>query len=217
MKKIKFIIRKIKKNIFIFLNNSRKPEFVFRQQALFYEALTTIEDNVIIDKLKVDHKSSLCYYKDKTFELKFPLRYLKIINEIEVKRDILFSFKGLYTESRIWVQKFDLPNSNIIFTNEGRIIDKFYIDVEYFKLMKSSFFVLCPKGDYNWSYRFFEAIMCKAIPIIETNAIDKTMEGFRFYHKDQSIDTYIYSEEIVEFNYNRFLKLHTFLPFFYDI
>ena len=38
----------------------------------------------------------------------------------------------------------------------------------YFNSMKQSRFVLCPAGDTSWSFRFYEVLMCKSIPIVET-------------------------------------------------
>lgn len=40
-------------------------------------------------------------------------------------------------------------------------------DDEYFRTMARAKFVLCPRGDYAWTYRFFEAAMCGAIPLVE--------------------------------------------------
>jgi|688.fasta_scaffold168580_2 hypothetical protein len=37
----------------------------------------------------------------------------------------------------------------------------------YFEKMCQSKFVLCPAGDSSWSFRFYEALMCKSIPIVE--------------------------------------------------
>lgn len=38
----------------------------------------------------------------------------------------------------------------------------------YFETMCQSKFVLCPAGDSLWSFRFYETIMCKSLPIVET-------------------------------------------------
>jgi hypothetical protein len=38
----------------------------------------------------------------------------------------------------------------------------------YFQTMCDSKFVLCPAGDSEWSFRFYEVMMCKSIPIVET-------------------------------------------------
>ncbi len=34
--------------------------------------------------------------------------------------------------------------------------------------MYQSKFVLCPAGDAPWSFRFYEVLMCKSIPIVES-------------------------------------------------
>jgi len=55
----------------------------------------------------------------------------------------------------------------------------------YFKTMCQSKFILCPIGDGPWSFRFYESLMCKSIPIVKS------------YH-----DTYRTEEEAhIEYNY----------------
>jgi hypothetical protein len=51
-------------------------------------------------------------------------------------------------------------------------------DDEYYDVLSSSQFVLCPSGDFVWSYRFFEATLCGAIPIVEQGCA--AYDGFRF-------------------------------------
>ena len=41
-------------------------------------------------------------------------------------------------------------------------------NIEYFEKMCQSKFVLCPGGDSPWSFRFYEVLMCKSIPIVES-------------------------------------------------
>lgn len=41
-------------------------------------------------------------------------------------------------------------------------------NIEYFEKMCQSKFVLCPAGDAPWSFRFYEVLMCKSIPIVES-------------------------------------------------
>jgi hypothetical protein len=38
----------------------------------------------------------------------------------------------------------------------------------YFETMCQSRYVLCPAGDTSWSFRFYETIMCKSIPIVKS-------------------------------------------------
>jgi hypothetical protein len=62
------------------------------------------------------------------------------------------------------------PNNDtvIIFTNSGRNIRKSTgrYDYDYYDRLRQSRFALSPDGDYPWTYRFLEGIMCGAIPII---------------------------------------------------
>jgi len=41
-------------------------------------------------------------------------------------------------------------------------------NIDYFEKMCQSKFVLCPGGDAPWSFRFYEVLMCKSIPIVES-------------------------------------------------
>ena len=34
--------------------------------------------------------------------------------------------------------------------------------------MRKSLYVLCPAGDSAWSFRFYETLMCKSVPIVFT-------------------------------------------------
>ena len=52
-------------------------------------------------------------------------------------------------------------------------------DESYFRLLASSKFVLCPDGQFVWTYRFFEAAMCGAIPIIQNECA--LYEGYQYY------------------------------------
>ena len=41
-------------------------------------------------------------------------------------------------------------------------------NIDYFEKMCQSKFVLCPAGDAPWSFRFYEILMCKSTPIVES-------------------------------------------------
>ena len=73
-------------------------------------------------------------------------------------------------------------------------------DDDYFRLLASSKFVLCPSGDYTWSYRFFEACRCGAIPIIEDFC--SIYDGYRFKTINEPLNTIIWSKKDAEHNYN---------------
>jgi Exostosin family len=72
-------------------------------------------------------------------------------------------------------------------------------DEEYFKVLSNSQYVLCPSGDYTWSYRFFESILCGAIPIVEKEC--EAYEGFKFFFFEDDARTLKWSLEDAEYNY----------------
>jgi len=41
-------------------------------------------------------------------------------------------------------------------------------NIDYFETMCKSKYCLCPAGDAPWSFRFYEVLMCKSVPIVES-------------------------------------------------
>ena len=72
-------------------------------------------------------------------------------------------------------------------------------DSEYFQMLADSEHVLCPSGDYQWSYRFFEACLCGAVPIVEEAS--PLYEGFRYRLMTDARDTAPWSAADAEHNY----------------
>ncbi len=72
----------------------------------------------------------------------------------------------------------------------------------YFLSMCQSKYVLCPGGDSPWSFRFYECLMCKAMPIVETwHHTYRTIEEARIKYKYILQDSFIdndYTEDINE-------------------
>ena len=84
-------------------------------------------------------------------------------------------------------------------------------DINYFTKLAASKFCLCPAGDAFYSMRFYEALMCKSIPIVKyKNETYRTREekdlDYKYY---LTTDKHIFREELVEHNYNIFMKYHT--------
>ncbi|MEQ1786440.1 MAG: exostosin family protein [Acidimicrobiales bacterium] len=83
----------------------------------------------------------------------------------------------------------------------------------YFQVMRSSQFTLCPAGDRPWSQRFFEAIMCRSIPIVSDpdhvgrNELERQI-GYHVYRCD---DDHVYDEDLVEENRRLFLRHQTLI------
>ena len=85
-------------------------------------------------------------------------------------------------------------------------------DEPYFKILSRSKFTLCPAGDCPWSMRFYEAIMCKSIPIVKYKweswrSYAESKLDYKFYLADDK--EFIYREDWAEHNYAIFMKYHT--------
>ncbi len=95
---------------------------------------------------------------------------------------------------------YDTNDGRVLFwsSTRGRSFPVKAWDEEYFRILLESQFVLCPSGDYVWSYRFFEAILCGAVPIVEEKC--SAYDGFQFY--DLGDHELMRSPEMVEHNYS---------------
>ena len=87
-----------------------------------------------------------------------------------------------------------------------------FFDTEFFDIMTKSMFCLCPAGDHPYSMRFYEAIMCKAIPIVNEKwetwrSEEESKLDYKYYLTSQA--PFIYNKEWVNHNYDLFIKYHT--------
>lgn len=84
-------------------------------------------------------------------------------------------------------------------------------DENYFSTMAKSKFTLCPAGDEFWSMRFYEALMCKSIPIVssENETFRSKAESALDYKYYLATERPAYREDWVEHNYKIFLRHHT--------
>ena len=95
-------------------------------------------------------------------------------------------------------------------SNRGRLFPGKSWDHKYYEILAQSQFVLCPSGDCVWSYRFFEAILCGAIPIVEKSC--PAISGFEFANLQQEARTLVWRQEAAESNLSLLKKKFTFLP-----
>jgi hypothetical protein len=72
-------------------------------------------------------------------------------------------------------------------------------DQPYFDEMLRSQFVLCPNGDYVWTYRFFEAAMCGAIPVVQDGC--PAYDEFRYLRLSDSLEDLSWDAETAEHNF----------------
>jgi len=91
--------------------------------------------------------------------------------------------------------KYRSSTSSIYESSTGRDPKKKYsIDKKYYDTMCRSKFTLTPTGDCPWSYRFFEAIMCMSIPVVEKNSNDVYKDDY-FYYTDDNQKSHKYDKQ----------------------
>ena len=122
-------------------------------------------------------------------------------------RPTRFSFTGLVTEKRRdvlsrWLSKAD-PTERIVCqdSKRGRRFPEKSWDDGYYQLLAQSQFVLCPNGDYIWTYRFFEAILCGAIPVVEETC--HAYVGFRYRMMSDPAGDLMWNDADAQHNYER--------------
>lgn len=181
---------------------------------MFCEALKEVRLN---GKVWIDHENCKNYLDGKEFNLIFPLRLLKLIKEnCDFNKKINYNFCGKLTDKREWVKEYDQMENAVAFTQKGRLLEKGFFDLDYYQILCNSHFTLCPEGDYKWSYRFFEAILCDSIPVIKSADYHSSMDGFKFFTHEEK-DQHTYSKAICDHNKLLFLRKNSLLGYLYHI
>jgi len=114
--------------------------------------------------------------------------FIGSINDCYEKRIWVINFvKKYFTSNSIFINTYNDPNWKLLgdydksnknlgfnpkkmINNQSKKAQYRVIEENkfYFQTMCQSKFVLCPSGDGPWSFRFYETLMCKSIPIVET-------------------------------------------------
>lgn len=103
--------------------------------------------------------------------------------------------------------------SKVFVPKEVPFADRAQFNSAYFEVLRRSQFTLCPAGDQPWSMRFFEAIMCRAIPVVSDarhagrNKVERAI-GYHFALRDEE---HTYREDLAEENFQRFLEHQTLM------
>lgn len=145
----------------------------------------------------------------------FPISYAArtsrgFLNTSRSLRAVFRGFKSARRQKELG--RLRLPKVSITFSNKGRETKAF--DAAYYAELSKSQLALCPRGDYVWSYRFYEAILCGAIPVITDEWPDTA--GYNFYRivdADWAAITKLpYRRDWAETNYARLLSRNFFSP-----
>lgn len=95
----------------------------------------------------------------------------------------------------------------IVASTRGREFPVKAWDDDYFDSLGRTEFVLCPSGDYAWTYRFFEAAMCGAVPIVEQPC--PLYAGFEYRGMDEPFETTSWSPGAAARNFSRVSEMLT--------
>lgn len=165
-----------------------------------------LEENDINTKenIIIDHKKGSASLGEININIIFPNYICEYIKKLHNnKKNIKYFFQGIISNKRKWILNYNSGDSVILHSNYGRNPNKKYIlDTNYYNNMSMSFFTLCPLGDCSWSYRFFEAIMCMSIPILEDNTTDIFAKNYFFYTKDSN---HKYEKSLAFKNFENFM------------
>mmetsp|Transcript_75993 Transcript_75993/g.222762 ORF Transcript_75993/g.222762 Transcript_75993/m.222762 type:complete len:273 (+) Transcript_75993:37-855(+) len=95
----------------------------------------------------------------------------------------------------------------------------------YFRVLTSSNFTLCPRGDRAFSYRFYEAALSYSIPVLKSLDVDLASTvpvlqrsypqmlrciGYKYYTLDDG-EPLVYRKDWAEENHRLFIKYQTFI------
>lgn len=101
------------------------------------------------------------------------------------QRDIDVLFIGLIPPHRGKALEQWESRATIMETRKGREGVTRYWDEDYIRLLGRSKYILCPDGGFSWTYRFFEAILCGATPIIQRPA--RCYQGFQYLNWEDNV------------------------------
>jgi len=189
------------------------------QEYLFRTAL--MELGMEPTELHVNHLTGEIRLGDHVFGLKYPVEYVRRIDELPLERKYRYVFSGS-TEAHgnrlEALEAFQGPNSHLETNLYGRNeTTKYTFNVEYYSLLRSSYFSLCPHQAYwpgpkelAWTYRFIESAFSKTLPIVfrKLPCGKRFLDGFEFFWDDEEHDLKDYEEKL---EHNRKLAEERFL------
>lgn len=152
--------------------------------------------------LQIHHNTPITKIGDVTKPLIFPKTLIEFCQKDNLEKMGKIYFRGLITDKRkesiSKLQSTNLLETIIDSSMKGRQFPIKTFDEDYFNDMKKYKFIFCPDGDFVWSYRFFESVMCGGIPIVENDS--PLYSGFKYYVLNQGITSIDYNEEWVDHN-----------------
>lgn len=199
------------------INYDEKYQLFYLKKAIVELLNKNNESN--IKSIKHDHYNGCNYINDIKIPVTFPNYIREHIDGCDKSKNLQYFYRGTITKTKKWVLDYEkIPNTIVEESRKGRTNEKYTIDTEYYKTMCHSYFTVCPTEwsdhETSWTYRFFEAIMCLSIPILEKNSNDIHMKDYFFYFDK---DEHIYHEDKAIENFNKFITSNHFLKNNHDV
>jgi hypothetical protein len=189
----------------------KPPIAIFSKK--YYHEINELNHDKIYDYCFIGSINS--WYERRKWVLEFVKKYFTH-NSIFINTDVKYD-----TNSK-WelLGTFDHSNTNLGFCpknqpdNQSKKVQYRIVkeNIDYFEKMCQSKFVLCPAGDSSWSFRFYEVLMCKSIPIVESwhhtyRTKEESKIPYKYILKDEIKKDIIYKDyEIM--NTELFEKYH---------
>jgi Exostosin family len=161
----------------------------------------------------LDKPIDFCFLGQRNYH-PYQLISRKWVDEFVMTHFTSSSYLQYNGETSDYISKGVFDYTNIVHGTIPRILtdDCLKYDDHYVEIMKKSKFCLCPAGNYPWSMRFYEALICKSIPIVKEpfetwRSHAEQQLDYKFYYADDT--EFIYREDWAQHNYDIFLRYHT--------
>jgi hypothetical protein len=182
-------------------NATREPPYAIFSEK-YYDDINKLNHEKIYDFCFIGSINS--NYKERQWVIQFAEKYFTK-NSYFVNTDMNWTSLGDFDYSNK-VKGFcpKKANDNQSKKVQYRVVNE---NINYFEKMCQSKFVLCPAGDAPWSFRFYETLMCKSIPLVESwHHTYRTKEESNIKYK------YVLYENIEnDINYDEYVNENTII------
>jgi len=219
----------------ICISPDQEQNFVYLAQYFEIHYSLKTGDCPVLPDVTLSHEKPTTRIGDLERRLIFPHGIVKRCREKwSAVRPVCFAFCGLLTDKRKaileqWSRSMDCEIPAQVYpldhigkapqipvepvelylwaSKRGRRFPVKVWDDAYYELLAGSQFVICPNGDFVWTYRFLEAVLCGAIPVVEESC--DLYEGFEYHRMGDAKGSMKWSFEIAERNYTRAVQMLT--------